>query len=76
MTMDATTTGRAALQAEIQTVLRQVELAEARVTGLIRAQLSAQSVLWYSRDAERQAAFEEAFMAGRKILTDRTEAEE
>lgn len=62
-------TGRESLQAEIAAAMRRVELAEARVAGLIRAQLSATSVLWYSRDAARQLVFEEAFDEGRRLLT-------
>lgn len=59
--------GRDALQAAIAAAMRRVELAEARVAGLIRAQLSATSVLWYSRDAARQLVFEEAFDEGRAL---------
>lgn len=61
--------GRDALQAEIAAAMRRVELAEARVAGLIRAQLADTSVLWYSRDAARQLVFEEAFDEGRALVT-------
>lgn len=57
-------TGRESLQAEIAAAMRRVELAEARVAGLIRALVADTSVLWYSRDAARQLVFEEAFTAG------------
>lgn len=66
--------GRAALQEEIQSAMRRVELAEARVAGLIRAQLAEQPVLWCAHDAERQQVFDEAFTAGRTLLKSSGEA--
>lgn len=68
---DIADTARAALRAEIAAALRRVELAEARVTGLIQAEVSSTLALWYSRDAERQAACEDAFTLGRRLLTHR-----
>lgn len=62
-----TTTAR--LQAAIAAAMREVEMAEARVMGLVRASHSATSVLWYSRDAERQRVFDAAFDEGRRMLT-------
>lgn len=62
-------TGREQLQADIAQAMRRVELAEARVMGLVRALVAVESVLWYARDAEAQRVFEEAFTAGRALLT-------
>lgn len=60
--------GPAAFAEELRVAQRRVALAEARVAGLIRAQVADTSVLWYARDPERQRAFEAAFAEGRALL--------